>query len=203
MSTRPLGPPPILTTDPGPWSVISSTFAWAGGPGRRRAQPPIGLMLSPAPEGVARAGLDPEATLAGVGPVTIVAGAREPAHILRFEGDVLHGASPHVRRSWSLPELALLGEERPGEDPAAGVPAPPAAGELETAELAGAVAAPGGGYLAVHVREPRADVLVLLREADRAAVRWIRGARAAAWSQDGARLAVGGDWGVLLAEAVR
>jgi hypothetical protein len=37
--------------------------------------------------------------------------------------------------------------------------------------------------------------------ADRSLVRWIRGARAAAWSPDGSLLALGGPWGVLLAQA--
>ncbi len=201
MSTRPLGPPPILTTDPGPWAVVSSTFAWAGGPGRRRQPPPIGLMLSPAPEGNHElAGLDPAATVAGAGPLRILAAAREPAHLLRFEGDVLHGASPRVARRWAVPELTLLGEDRPEDDPAADAPAPILTVDLESADLPGAVEAPGGEYLAVYVREPRAEVIALVRAADRALVRWIRGARAAAWSADGRRLAIGGDWGVLLGE---
>lgn len=200
MSTRPPASPPILTTDPGPWAVVSSTFAWAGGPGRRRALPPIGLMLSPAPEGRELAGLDPASTVAGAGPLAIVAGAREPAHILRFEGDVLHGISPHVAKRWSVPELALLGEERPGQDPAAGAPLPVPADALDASELPGVIEAPGGEYLAVFAREPRAEVLAILRASDRGVVRWIRGARAAAWSDDGRRIAIGGDWGVLLGE---
>ena len=32
-------------------------------------------------------------------------------------------------------------------------------------------------------------------------MRWVRGVRAAAWSPDGLRLALGGTWGVLLAQA--
>lgn len=201
MTTQPLGPPPILDTDPGPWSVISSTFIVGGGPGRRRQPPPIGLMLSPAPEWVENAGLDHSSAVAGVGRLRILAAAREPAFILRFDGDdVLRGASPHVARAWSVPDLALQEEVRPGDDPAADAPEPVPVTALDEPELPGAIQAPGGEYVALYCREPRADVLAILRASDRAAVRWIRGARAAAWSTDGRRFAVGGTWGVLLGE---
>ena len=41
--------------------------------------------------------------------------------------------------------------------------------------------------------------LALVRVADRGLVRWIAGARAGAWSPDGAALVIGGDWGLILA----
>ena len=53
---------------------------------------------------------------------------------------------------------------------------------------------------AVYTREGRLDVIALVRESDRAIVRWVRGARAAAWSADGRYFALGGPWGVVLAE---
>jgi len=72
---------------------------------------------------------------------------------------------------------------------------------LDEPDLPGAVIAPDGLHIGVHTREPRAEVITILRTADHAVVRWIRGARAVAWSDDGRLMAVGGEWGVLLAEA--
>ena len=56
----------------------------------------------------------------------MIAAAREPALSLDFDpgGGVLRGVSPYVIRAWSVPDLALASEERPGEDPAAGLPGP-------------------------------------------------------------------------------
>lgn len=205
MSTRPLGPPTVLTDDPGPWSVVSSVFANVGRPGRRRPQPPMGLMLSPAPEtALQRAGLDAASPIAGAAPIRIVAAAREAAFALVFdEGDaLLRAVSPFVRRAWSVPEMAQRVEERPGEDPAAGLPDPVASREV-TADGAAAIAtAPGGGIVAVHAREGRSDVVAVVRLSDGTLLRWVRGARAAAWSSDGRLFAVGGPWGVLLAERI-
>lgn len=200
MTTQPVGAPKILEEDPGPWAVASSVFAWAGSPGRRRQLPPMGLMLSPAPTDRALVGLDPESPVAGVAPVRIVAGARQPAHALRFDGDVLHGVSPFVRRKWALPDLGLISEERPGDDPAADLPPAVHPAALDDPELPGAIAVPGGEHLAVYTREPRAEIIAILRADDRRVVRWIRGARAVAWSEDGRRMALGADWGVILAE---
>ena len=203
MSTKPLGPPAVLVNDPGPWSVVSSVFAQAGRPGRRRPLPPMGLMLSPAPETHLRLeGLEPASPLAGAGPVRIVAAAREPAFTLAFdpEGAVLRGVSPFVVRAWAVPDLALQSEERPAEDPAAALPPPVAPASLHEADLPVVATAPGGEMVAVHSKEGRNDVIAVIRLSDGGVVRWIRAARAAAWSPDGRHLALGGQWGVLLAE---
>ncbi len=203
MSTRPLPPPDFLRDDPGPWSVVSSVFSQAGRPGRRRPQPPTGLMLSPPPDvGLTLAGIDPASPVAGVGGITIVAAAREPALALAFEdgGDVLRGASTGVVRAWSVPDLKVVEEERPAEDPAAAIPAQVHPASLGDGDLPGAVADPTGAVTAVFTREGRFDVFAILRD-DRSVVRWVRGVRAAAWSPDGDRLALGGTWGVLLAQA--
>ena len=80
MSTRPLPPPAVLRDDPGPWSVVSSVFAQAGRPGKRRPPPPVGLMLSPPPEtALELAGIDPSSPVAGVGTLRVVAAAGGPA----------------------------------------------------------------------------------------------------------------------------
>jgi hypothetical protein len=203
MSTRPLPPPEILRDDPGPWSVVSSVFAQAGRPGKRRPQPPTGLMLSPPPEvGLSLAGLDTASRVAGVGQIEIIVAAREPALSLAFEsdGELLRGVSTGVRRAWSVPDLTVVEEERPGEDPAAGIPPQVHPASLGDPELPGTVVVPGGGVVAQFTREGRFDVLALLRE-DRSVVRWVRGVRAAAWSADGNLLAMGGPWGVVLARA--
>lgn len=204
MSTKPLGPPAIIADDPGPWSVVSSVFAQAGRPGRRRPQPPMGLMLSPAPTTeLELAGLDVASQVAGIGRLRIVAAAREPAFALAFDAEaVLRGVSPFVARAWSVPELALAAEDRPAEDPTAELPAPLAPDEIRAGGGAVLATAPGGDVVAVHTREGRNDVVALVRVSDAGIVRWIRAARAAAWSPDGRHLAVGGPWGVLLGEAV-
>jgi hypothetical protein len=100
-----------------------------------------------------------------------------------------------------VPDLVQQAEERPGSDPAAELPPALDPAALGGDELPGVAAAPGGEVVAVHTREGRSDVVALLRVADRSLVRWIRGARAAAWSPDGRLLALGGPWGVLLAQA--
>ena len=201
MSTRPLGPPPFIPDDPGPWAVVSHTNHIAARPGRRRPQPPSGLVLSPPPSlDLPIVGIEDRSDLAGAGLVRVIAAAREPAHALSVdpEGDVLRGVSPYVRRAWSLPDLALTLEERPGDDPAAELP--PIEHGLTLAESLPPVIAeaPDGSLVAVTVRENRYTVVAVVRAEDRKIVRWIRGARAAAWSPDGKLFAVGGDWGVLL-----
>lgn len=158
-------------------------------------------MLAPPPDvGLALAGLGTSATPAGAGAGRLVAAAREPAFALAFDpsGDVLRGVSPYVRRAWSLPDLIPGPEEHPGDDPAAALPDPAPAALLAEDPPAPIAEAPGGGLAALLVREGRMSVVALVRPSDRALVRWIRGARAAAWSPDGALLAVGGEWGVIL-----
>jgi hypothetical protein len=167
----------------------------------------MGLMLSPPPDlRLPLAGIDEDSPVAGIGRFRIVAAAREPALTLAFDeaSGLLRGVSPHVRRAWSVPELTVAEEERPGDDPAADLPAP---APFETvadpdAEPARLATSPDGTVVAAHLREGRADVLALVRLEDRGIIRWIRHARAAAWSADGRRLAIGGPWGVLLAESL-
>jgi hypothetical protein len=159
-------------------------------------------MLSPPPSlDLPVVGIEDRSDLVAAGPIRVIAAAREPAYALTFdpEGDVLHGISPYVRRAWSLPDLRLTLEERPGDDPAAGLP------EIEHGMILAEslppvmAEAPGGSLVAVTVRENRYTVVAVVRPEDRKIVRWIRGARSAAWSADGKLFAVGGDWGVLLA----
>ncbi len=207
MSTRPLGPPAFLPDDPGPWSIVSAVLRARGARlDRRYAEPPLGLSLAPPPDrgyvGRELAGITPGASPAGVGPIRITAAAREPAWRLEFAHDgELRGVSPHVRRTWPVPELVPPREERPGEDPAARVPGPLAADALDRA-AEGVVGPPGTEDVAgAVVMEGRVPVVALFRPSDGALIRWIRGARAVAWSPDGRLIAIGGDWGVILGEA--
>ncbi len=204
MTTRPLDPPPFMPDDPGPWSVVTQVHRARGArPGRRYAEPPLGLSLAQPPD-VPRLviGLDPSLAAVGAGRMRVVAAAREPAHGLDFDGpDALVGVSPGVRCGWTVPELSPSGEERPGDDPAATLPPP-----IALADLAGAVSAiatsPDGTLAAVNLSEgSRSGAIAVYRTADGALVRWIRGAIAAAWSSDGQHMAIGGHWGVLLLAA--
>jgi hypothetical protein len=205
MSTRPLPPQPVVADDPGPWSGILDVLQRRGvRPGRRRAEPPNGLMLMPAPQTtLTLSGLDAALGIAGAGPVRIIAAAREPVLALSAdaEGQVV-GVSPGVRRAWSLPELRLTSEMRPGADPVAELAPPVFLGDLAEGELPpAAVLAPGGAVAAVPVVESaRVSSLAIVRTDDRSVCRLIRWARCGAWSGDGKILVIGGDWGLLALE---
>jgi len=194
-----------VADDPGPWSGILDVLQRRGlRPGRRRAEPPNGLMLMRAPQTTATlSGLDATLGIAGAGPVRTIAAAREPAVALTVdaEGRVV-GVSTGVRRVWSLPDLQLTGEERPATDPAAQLAEPVLLGDLAEGELpAAAVLAPGGAVAAVPVVESaRVSSLAIVRTDDRSVCRLIRWARCGTWSADGKILVVGGDWGLLALE---
>ena len=204
MSTRPLPPPEVIAADPGPWSIVSHVRqTLAHRPDRRRPPTPVGLLIASPPRApVAVVGLDPGLVAAGAGPLRVVVAAREPAWGLEFaaDGSELRGVSPGVRRAWRLPGLEAGPEERPATDPAARLPAMVSPADLGAADLGAVPRSPGGELVAVTVSTGRVPALAILRAADHALVRWIVGARAAAWSPDGARLALGGDWGVMVAE---
>lgn len=207
MSSRPLPPQPVVADDPGPWSGILDVLQRRGvRPGRRRAEPPNGLMLMPPPRtALPLTGLDAGLGVAGAGPVRTVAAARQPAIVLSSDGDGrIRGASQGVVRTWSLPDLALLSEERPEQNPVDDIPVPVLLDDLADGELpAAAVLAPGGTVAAVPVIESaRVSSLAIIRTADRSVCRVIRWARSATWSEDGRYLVVGGDWGLLALEHV-
>ena len=205
MSTRPLPPQPVVAEDPGPWSGVLDVLQRRGvRPGRRRAEPPNGLMLMPAPQTtLTLSGLDAALGIAGAGPVRIIAAAREPVLALNAdaEGQVV-GVAPGVRRAWSLPELRLTSETRLGADPAAELAPPAFLGDLAEGELPpAAVLAPGGAVAAVPVVESaRVSSLAIVRTDDRSVCRLIRWARCGTWSADGKILVIGGDWGLLALE---
>lgn len=207
MTSRPLPPQPVVGDDPGPWSGVLDVLQRRGvRPGRRRAEPPNGLMLMPPPQtSLVLSGLDAGLGVAGAGPVRTVAAARQPALTLSTDAEGrIHGASQGVRRVWTLPDLQLVSEERPAENPVADLAGPVFLGDLAEGELpAAAVLAPGGAVAAVPVVESaRVSSLVIIRTADRSVCRVIRWARSATWSADGRYLVVGGEWGLLALEHV-
>lgn len=196
------GPDTVMADDPGPWSVAIPVFRMRSGRAdRRRAMPPLGFMLAPPSEtGLAMTGLDPSADTVGGGPLVFSVGVREPARAIHFDGDRITTVSPLVARSYALPGLDDLVEERPERDPAADVPPPVPVADLADASDAGTLS-PDGRLRAVTVAERGSVVLALVRTADMSVARWMRGCWCAAWSEDGSRLAIGGDWGLVLASA--
>jgi len=159
-------------------------------------------MLMPAPQqtSVTLAGLDASLGIAGAGPVRTIAAAREPALALTATADGnVAGVTHGVRREWSLPDLRVISETRPEQDPAADLPAPVLLTDITEGDLPdAAVLAPGGAVAAVPVVEStRVSSLAIVRTDDRSVCRLIRWARCAAWSADGKILVVGGDWGLL------
>ncbi|MCB0882730.1 MAG: hypothetical protein KDC33_11015 [Thermoleophilia bacterium] len=202
MTTRPLGAPPVIPDDPGAWSGVLDVLQRRGKlPGRRRAEPPNGLMLSPPPRtSLTLAGTDRDATVAGVGPVRVVAAAREGALALALKDGVLRGVNKMVERTWDAATLAVMSEAHPETDPAAGLPEPAWIDDLAGGDLPpGAAVESGGGYAAVPVVEPpRYRGLAIVRVADRAVMRYIRFARCGVWTPDASRLIIGGEWGLMM-----
>jgi hypothetical protein len=205
MSTRPmgLGPREIIPDDPGPWSVAAPVWQGRmGRPDRRRPQSPAGMVISPPPAiELELAGLDPEATTAGAGPVRVIGATREAARAIRFLDDErLETIGPMVIRTYAVHDLARAREERPERDPAADlVPPVPMDRLVSGADLEPVAASPDGVLMAVSVWEAGGVALAVVRVDDRAVVRWVRGAIAAAWSPDAGLIAIGGDWGAFLA----
>ncbi|MCB0871765.1 MAG: hypothetical protein KDC36_00135 [Thermoleophilia bacterium] len=200
MSTRPLRPQAVIPDDPGPCSGILEVLQRRGGlPGRRRAEPPNGLMVSPLPRtSLEMPGLDDASPIVGVGRIRVVAAAREPAIELDAVADGVTGVSRMIRRTWSVPGLELTDEQRPDQDPAAAVEAPVALDSLADGELpASARRSADGDYAVVPVTEPpRYQGLAIIRIDDRAIMRYIRFARCGTWAADGT-LVIGGEWGLL------
>lgn len=203
MSTRPLGARPVVPDDPGAWSGILDVLQRRGSlPGRRRAEPPNGLMISPPPRtALTLAGTQEGVEIAGVGVVRAAAAAREAALSLTLDdaGTSLGGVSKMVTRTWDLATLAVTQETHPDTDPAAGLPPDVWIDELADGDLPPAArVAPGGEFAAVPVVEPpRYRGVAIVRMSDRALVRYIRFARCGVWSPDGRRLVLGGEWGLL------
>lgn len=210
MFTSGPGPRDVTPDDPGPWSVVAPYYRGqtrqVSRPDRRTAMTPLGLMLAQPPAlQVERIGIAADAEMAGGGPIRVVSGVRDTARAVRFshDGARVQTISRLVTRSFSAPGLDDRTEDRPEVDPAADLP-PAIDGRDLAGDLPAAVTAPDGTLLAVPVMaRPSGIGVVILRSDDRALVRWISGAHCAAWSPDGRFLAIGGDWGLFLAERRR
>lgn len=198
--------PDVIPDDPGAWSIISFAREAQGaqliGRGGRRRQTSAALLSDFAPEiPLDRPGLDASLGVAGAGPIRLIAMHREGARGLYFEDDgaTLRGIHMRVLRRWSVPDLEVGPHDYPESDPAAAL-APPAAPADLVAPVPGEVQAPGGRVSAAPVKYGRLFGVAFLRLPERTLVRFIGGAACAAWTDDGQTLAVGGDWGVVLAE---
>ena len=208
MSSR--GPrlrPDLIGDDPGAWSIVSFAREAQGaqllGRAGRRRQTPGALLSTLAPTEIGRPlpGLDRSLGVAGAGPIRLVALHREGARRLWFEdgGRTLRGVAPRVVRRWSVPDLAPGPHDDPEDDPAAALP-PPAPPNALGEPVEGEIVAPGGALVAAASKSGRLFGVAFLRLPEREVVRFVAGAAAAAWTDDGAMLAIGGDWGVMLAE---
>jgi hypothetical protein len=197
--------PDLIPTDPGPWAIVSFAREAQGaqliGRGGRRRQTSAALLSDAAPEiPLDRPGLDASLGVAGAGPLRLVAVSREGARSLWFEDDgaTLRGVHPRVIRRWSVSELEVGTHDYPEVDPAAALPPPvPPAALLEPVE--NEVVAPGGRVSAAPVKYGRLFGVAFIRLPERVLVRFVGGAACAAWTADAQTLAIGGDWGVLLA----
>ena len=206
MSTNRLRPD-LIPADPGPWAIVSFAREAQGaqliGRGGRRRQTSAALLSDFAPEiPLDRPGLDASLGVAGAGPIRLVAVSREGARSLWFEDDgaTLRGIHPRVIRRWSVPDLEVGTHDHPETDPAATLP-PPVAPAALVEPVEGEVVAPGGRLSAAPVKYGRLFGVAFIRLPERVLVRFVGGAACAAWTDDGQTLAIGGDWGVLLAVA--
>jgi hypothetical protein len=197
--------PDLIPADPGPWAIVSFAREAQGaqliGRGGRRRQTSAALLSDSAPEiPLDRPGLDASLGVAGAGPIRLVAMSREGARSLWFEdeGATLRGIHPRVIRRWSVPDLTVGAHEYPESDPAATLAPPVAPGQL-VEPVANEVVAPGGRLSAAPVKYGRLFGVAFLRLPERVLVRFVGGAACAAWTDDAQTLAIGGDWGVLLA----
>ena len=198
--------PDLIPDDAGAWSIISFAREAQGaqliGRGGRRRQTSAALLSDFAPEiPLDRPGLDESLGVAGGGLIRLIAMHREGARALYFEDDgaTLRGVHKRVVRRWSVPGLDVGTHEYPETDPAAELP-PPASPNAVLEPVPGEVVAPGGRLSATPVKYGRLFGVAFIRRPERTLVRFIGGAACAAWTEDGQLLAVGGDWGVILAE---
>ncbi len=205
MSTNRLRPD-LIPNDAGAWSIISFARETQGaqliGRGGRRRQTSAALLSDFAPEiPLDRPGLDESLGVTGGGLIRLIAMHREGARSLYFDDDgaTLRGIHKRVIRRWSVPDLRVGAHEYPETDPAAAL-APPAAPSDLLAPVPGEVVAPGGRLSATPVKYGRLFGVAFIRLPERTLVRFIGGAACAAWTDDGRLLAVGGDWGIILAE---
>ncbi len=197
--------PELIPDDAGAWSIISFARETQGaqliGRGGRRRETSAALLSDFAPEiPLDRPGLDASLGVAGAGSIRLIAVNREGARSLYFEDDgtTLRGVHRKVIRRWSVPGLEVGQHDYPETDPAAGL-APPATPAALAEPVKGEVVAPGGRLSAAPVKRGRLFGVAFIRLPERTLVRFIGGAACAAWTEDGQTLAVGGDWGVILA----
>lgn len=197
--------PELIPNDAGPWSIVSFARETQGaqliGRGGRRRQTSAALLSDFAPEiPLDRPGLDESLGVAGGGLIRLIAADREGARALYFEDDdrTLRGVHKKVIRRWSVPDLDVGTHDYPDVDPAAAI-APPSDPRSLFEPVDGETIAPGGRLSVATVKYGRMFGVAFIRLPERTLVRFIGGAACAAWTTDGQTLAVGGDWGVILA----